>query len=138
MGRIKLKKTSQIMEALYSTIFYSRDVNAVGSKEKLKERTWVRESSFWLKLGQHHQEDKHWGHGDQTTAVLKVRSNVRVKQSNNSRNRETWMNWRVTRVVESQILGQFACGDRRAGAQGQLEIWENSSLVWKTKYIEVT
>lgn len=39
MGRIKLKKTSQIMEALYSTVFYSRDVNSIGSKEKLKERT---------------------------------------------------------------------------------------------------
>lgn len=45
-GRIKLKNPVISMDALYSTIFYSRDVDAVGSREKLEERTLVRESSF--------------------------------------------------------------------------------------------
>lgn len=34
------------MDGLYSTVFYSRDVDAVATREKLKERAWIRESSF--------------------------------------------------------------------------------------------
>lgn len=47
MGENKAKKTGQVMDVLYSTEFYSKDVGAVGSRKKNpKDRSWAIKSSL--------------------------------------------------------------------------------------------